>query len=204
MTQGVLDDDQRDCLREIANIGMGRAGSAMAQLFGQFVQLDVPHLRIMARSEFPDALEETLPFKSGVTVSRQGFSGPLRGEAVLVLQTAQTEHMADFLGSGSVEEQILDFTGIMTGACFGSVARLLGLDIGWAPPTMLGELDSAAALPVSDTWSQVMLLNIDFVPEKTPLRCHLLIFLADEAIGTTRDAVDRVLDNPDLLMAAAA
>lgn len=43
----MLTEDQKEALREIANIGMGQAGSTIAQVLGEFVQLSIPRILIV-------------------------------------------------------------------------------------------------------------------------------------------------------------
>jgi len=49
-----LNEDQRDALQEIANIGMGQAGSSIAKVWGEFVHLSIPRIVHTDRKSIPE------------------------------------------------------------------------------------------------------------------------------------------------------
>ena len=51
-----LTEEQLDLLKEIANIGAGHAATALFQLIGERIELEVPKVRVLALSEVPGAL----------------------------------------------------------------------------------------------------------------------------------------------------
>jgi chemotaxis protein CheC len=53
---GDLTDEQLDMLKEIANIGAGHAATALFQLIGQRINLEVPKVRVLPLSDVPEAL----------------------------------------------------------------------------------------------------------------------------------------------------
>ncbi len=82
----LLDEDQRDALTEVCNIGMGRAGDALSQLLDTFVALSTPRVRIVRAGESdlglraPGAAQDA----ERVTAVRQSFFVDLQGETITV------------------------------------------------------------------------------------------------------------------------
>ena len=86
-----LSDDQRDALQEIANIGMGQAGSSIAKIWGEFVRLSIPRIANVERQEIPAVLQQLVGEKNILAV-RQAFHGQLRGEVIIVVITSYSIH----------------------------------------------------------------------------------------------------------------
>ncbi len=53
---GELSEEQLDMLKEIANIGAGHAATALFQLIGEKIDLEVPKVKVIPLSEVPEAL----------------------------------------------------------------------------------------------------------------------------------------------------
>jgi len=56
MNEQFLNEDQRDALQEICNVGMGKAAAALAKLLGAFVTLSVPNIRVVGVEQLRVAL----------------------------------------------------------------------------------------------------------------------------------------------------
>ena len=78
-----LTGDQRDALQEIANIGMGQAGSSIAKIWGEFVRLSIPRVANVERQDIPTVLQQLVGEKNILAV-RQAFHGQIRGEVIIV------------------------------------------------------------------------------------------------------------------------
>lgn len=80
-----MDDAQHDFLSEILNIGLGNAGSALSEMSGARVTMDVPKLTLCPAHELPQYLK--VFGEDEVLTVTQSFSGILSGSVVLVLST---------------------------------------------------------------------------------------------------------------------
>ena len=74
---------QLDTLKELINIGYGRAAGALCELTGERVTLEVPNLQIVSLQELTPALART--FKRQVWSVHQVFSGAINGHALLIV-----------------------------------------------------------------------------------------------------------------------
>jgi chemotaxis protein CheC len=80
---------QLDALRELINIGYGRAAGALCDLTGERVTLDVPHVEIAFLQDVTPALARI--FKGQVWSVHQIFSGALKGHALLMVDPRAAE-----------------------------------------------------------------------------------------------------------------
>jgi chemotaxis protein CheY-P-specific phosphatase CheC len=82
MSEQSLNEDQRDALQEICNVGMGKAAAALATLLGAFVTLSVPAIRLVSVEQLRDAL--TAQDERQLPPVRQAFQSDISGEAIVM------------------------------------------------------------------------------------------------------------------------
>ena len=78
-----LSPAQEDALKELLNIGFGRAASALSQLTGHRVLLEVPAVSIHPLTELKNALGAVVTDE--IASVHQIFSGSVAGDALLIL-----------------------------------------------------------------------------------------------------------------------
>lgn len=76
-----LNNLQLDALKEISNIGMGHAATALSQMIGQKVYLRVPYVTITEISQVPDHLGGAEKLMVGITLQ---ILGDARGSIMLL------------------------------------------------------------------------------------------------------------------------
>src|SRR5690242_10458893 len=86
---------QQDALVELINIGFGRAGSALSKLTGHRVELEVPQITICPIDEMADRLRPMLGEE--LATVHQIFSGPVEGDALLVLDQNSASILKELL-----------------------------------------------------------------------------------------------------------
>ena len=152
-----LTHTQEDALTELINIGYGRAAGALSELTGYRIQLEVPRVAV---HPFED-LAMTLPEVSDGDVASvtQGFSGPIAGNALLLLDEPSALHLSQLLldeqsapneFNESAREVITEVGNILLNACLGVFGNLLQVPVSFAVPRLQvehlsGVLDSIAA-----------------------------------------------------------
>src|SRR6202012_5118320 len=78
-----LTASQKDALTELINIGYARAASALSDLTGPRITLEVPEVPIHTIPEITDKLVQGI--KGEVASVNQVFSGPITGNGILLL-----------------------------------------------------------------------------------------------------------------------
>src|SRR5215813_11567120 len=90
-----LTDVQRDALSELINIAFSRTAASLSELTGHRVLLDVPRIAIFPITELSTALAEFLPAE--VATVHQVFTGPINGDALLLLSYDGATTLTDLL-----------------------------------------------------------------------------------------------------------
>lgn len=178
-----------DYLQEISNVAMGRAADLLARLLNVFVQLPVPRVAMIERSELSMALsaaEETT-----YSAVCQGFTGAgVAGEALLLFSDASFKDMAHLLryedlASDAVEvEMLMDMSSILFGAFLKGLGDQLDLRLGLGHPTVLGQHRRISDLLEhhSKRSEQLMAIEINYQIEEYAVSCDLLVLLTEDSI----------------------
>ena len=149
---------QIDALGEVGSIGAGHAATALSQLLGQSVDIDVPDTRLLPVSEVPMVFggPENLV---GAVYSR--LLGDLSGALLFVLPRKDLLALADMLRSrepgsskslGVAEEGlVVHAAGVLQSAYLAAIARLTELAILPGPPQFAFDMMGAILEAVSTT-----------------------------------------------------
>src|SRR5689334_9962706 len=101
-----LTDAQKDALTELINIGYARAAGALSDLTGNRLKLEVPRVAIHPIGEVGPILSNYL---SGEVASvHQVFSGPVSGNALLLLDQRAAVLLNNLLTGNENSQQSLD------------------------------------------------------------------------------------------------
>lgn len=132
---------QKDALTELINIGFGRAGASLSRLTGHRVQLAVPQVMMCPVGELARTLR---PYIDGEIASvHQVFSGPVNGDALLVLDQRSGGILKELLTDepalplsidASAREVIAEVGNILLNACLGMFGNLLKVQVSFAVP----------------------------------------------------------------------
>ena len=138
---------QHDALVELLNIGFGRAGASLSKLTGHRVLLEVPHVAIRPLDQLNATLEELV--KDEVASVHQVFSGPVAGDALLMLDPAAAASLKQLLTDepplplavdASGREVLTEVGNVLLNACIGTFGNLLKVPVAFSVP----EIDVAS------------------------------------------------------------
>jgi chemotaxis protein CheC len=145
---------QLDALRETANIGAGHAATALSQMTGSTIMIDVPAINVLRLEAIPaqfGAPEEP------VAAVMMHMLGDLSGRTLLVFPRPTVMRLAELmlrrpLGSsvalGELEQSAIKEAGnILSGAYLNALADFLGMMLLPSPPSLV--VDMAAAVLTS-------------------------------------------------------
>src|ERR1700752_4541236 len=90
-----LNDVQRDSIVELLTVGFGRAGASLSKLTNQRVLLEVPHVAIHPVDQLQSHLSAVI--KDEVASVHQAFSGPVGGDALLILDPVAATALKELL-----------------------------------------------------------------------------------------------------------
>jgi chemotaxis protein CheC len=137
----ILNEKQNDALTELINIAFARAAASLSELTGDRVLLDVPSVDIHAVEDLSSILSRFVPGE--VAIVHQDFSGPVAGDALLLLNYDGAIKLVDLLTDESQTSPQLDTSGrevltevgnILLNACLGMFGNLLHVSVNFSVP----------------------------------------------------------------------
>ena len=145
-----LHERELDALREVANIGAGHAATALSQLTGRRIMIDVPSVHVLRLEDAPGQIEDPERVVAAVLMH---FLGDLTGRTLLLLERGAALRLADLLLDrtpgetetfGEMEQSsIKETANILTGAYMNALSDFLGMMLLPSVPSMAVDLAGA-------------------------------------------------------------
>jgi chemotaxis protein CheC len=148
---------QTDSLTELINIGYGRAAGVLSELTGYRISLEVPQVTIHSIEEIAPILARSMA--SPVASVNQVFSGPVSGNALLLLDEPSAMAMSNLLSEdknvslefdANAREIITEVGNILLNACLGIFGNLLQIQVTFSVPRLTFEHITKALEIVSE------------------------------------------------------
>ncbi|WP_413692191.1 hypothetical protein [Psychromonas sp. KJ10-2] len=201
-----FNEDQRDYLQEICNIGMGQAGESLSMLFEQYVTLSVPAIEIINAHELTPVLRRLIPAET-ISVVSQGFYTHITnpkfcGESLTVFSDTSFDNLAQLLEFDEEmtpefeQEILLEISNIINGACLSGIAEQLSERFFNTPPSIIGQSIAVDNLLGNHTikWAHALSIKIEYKVEKYSFQCDLLLLLPDSSIKYLQSILNKLLD----------
>lgn len=137
-----LTTSQKDALTELINIGYARAAAALSDLTGHRISLEVPEVAIHLIPEIAMKLQRVITGE--VATINQVFSGPINGNAILLLDRGAALLLNNLLTDratasdldGAAREVITEVGNIVLNACLGAFGNLLKIQVSFTVPQL--------------------------------------------------------------------
>jgi chemotaxis protein CheC len=196
-----LTEVQRDALVELLNIGFGRAGASLSRLTNQRVLLEVPHVAVHPVDELSIHLSQVI--KHDVASVHQAFSGPVGGDALLILDPVAASALKELLTDepampltldASSREVLTEVGNILLNACIGTFGNLLQVPMTFAVP----DIDVASLQSVvdrilgtgSDTFRYALVVTAGFRLREAEVTGYVVIVLTVQSLTRLLVAVE--------------
>jgi chemotaxis protein CheC len=134
---------QQDAVTELINIAFSRAAASLSGLTKHRVDLEVPEVSVHQIDEVASAISQ---FVSGdVATVHQVFTGPVAGDAFLLLNFDGAVHLVDLLTEthtkrgvlgAAAREVITEVGNILMNACLGVFGNLLHVRFSFSVPKL--------------------------------------------------------------------
>ncbi len=140
----ILTVEQQDSLKELINIGFGRAGASLSKLTGHRVILNAPEVNVYTIEEVGPALEMQIG-RNDVATVHQVFSGSVTGDALLILDHSSAAVLKELLTGepalpltvdASAREVLTEVGNILLNACLGTFGNLLKVQVSFSLPRL--------------------------------------------------------------------
>lgn len=184
-----LNDMQIDALRELGSIGAAHAATALSQLVGRAIEIEVPEIKLLKVTEVPRVLggPEQL-----VAAAYSRFLGDIGGSILFIVPAAAALVLVDHLHGRSPgttmtfdhDEQALfvHVAFVQASAYLAAIARMTGVNVLPSPPQfaydMAGAILEVGVARVGMRANSALLVRTAFIGDEFTLDATLL-FLPD-------------------------
>jgi chemotaxis protein CheC len=188
MTFSRLDELQLDTLRELSNIGMGHAATALSQLLRRGIALRVPNLTVTDIAEVPELLGGAEKVVAGVTLD---VLGGARGNILLIFPRESAERLlndligvqtADPLESQLGASTLCEVGNILASAYLSALGQMLQMVLIPSVPRMALDMAGAVVdtvlIELSQSGDQALMLETEFHDNQAgsePIRGHFFL-----------------------------
>jgi len=193
-----LDDQQQDTLRELSNIGMGHAATALSQLVGRTIMLHVPKVLIVDLAEVPDLLGGPEHLVAGVILRLEGGAC---GNMLLVMPRNSAERLLQALlaSGGSLEDEMgastmQEIGNILASSYLNALGDMLGMTLYPSIPLLAFDMAGAVVDQVlgelGETGDQALVLETEFTDDGAaePIRGHFFLLPEPRTLETILQA----------------
>lgn len=194
-----LTPDQLDILKELVNIGVGRAGSVLSEMLDERISLSVPEIFVGE----PGELEKYYghPSDSSIALVSLPFSGSFDGKAMLFFPPPSAVTLVRLLtGEGEDAESLdsvkagtlVEVGNIVLNGVIGSLTNLLSTTVHYGVPEYL---ESSIHKMIADQVDPVatILANTHFSVEHQRIKGNIMLIFSVGAFGDLIAAIDRLI-----------
>jgi len=196
----VLTEKQSDAIAELINIAFARTASSLSEMSGYRVFLDAPAVEVQSIHD----LSHTMGVMVGdeVATVHQIFSGPVAGDALLILNYQGAILLADLLCAQQNDTSRLDSSGqeavtevgnILLNACLGMFGNMLQVHVSFSVPRLhLEKLDELLSSIVigSEELRYAVVVSTAFHVKESAISGHLVLVLGVSSLDRLIRAIE--------------
>lgn len=194
---------QMDTLKELFNIGIGRAAGILNEMTNLHIRLQVPFIKVLSHKEVKKEVEELGSFR--VAAVRLSFKGPFSGTAALVFPPDSASKLVAVLTGeepgtpdlDSVRAGTLSEVGnIVINGIMGSIVNVLNEQIEYSIPTYVEDtIDNLVALNGAAINSIVILARTRFTIEQIQVEGDIILLFEVGTFNALIAAIDKIKQN---------
>jgi chemotaxis protein CheC len=179
---------QLDALRELANIASGNAATALAQMLGREVDLNVPRVLALPLADAVEACGS--PEEATVSVVIP-LEGDVTGVVLLLIEPDGAEALCKLLGVDAWDEigesALREIGNILGTSCLNALASMTGLHLEPRPPhlttDMLGAIISSLALSQTASTELVLVLDSELAIADEPCSISFVLLPTEGGVS---------------------
>ena len=183
---------QLDVLKEIGNIGSGNAATALSQLLGRSIDMQVPQVRLMDVADAIESLGSPDKLVVGILIRLKGDAD---GMIMFLLEEAfaktgiMGERSFSLYELNADDISVLSEIGnIMGGSYVNAIANLSGMTIDMSVPAlttdMLGAIMTVPATELSEAYERVLMISEQFLIDSVEIQSDMLLIPTVESLRT--------------------
>jgi chemotaxis protein CheC len=202
-----LSELEIDALKEMMNIGFGRAAASLSEIMDVNVILSVPVISMVDSDATTDFIREQASSTIAYSMVEQFFLGKFAGTSILLLPENEGKNLITMFCAAPLEglraeefdtlarETILEIGNILIGACVGMISELMNNRVSFRPPHyMNGTVDRLKLNEhLKDAGSIALIFKTIFHFEKKNIQGNLFLITSSESIAWMKSAIDEFL-----------
>lgn len=192
-------DDQLDCLQEICNVAMGRAGAALAEQYQVFIRLSIPVIKILNAADLSKSLEgyqsQDRVYAAGQLFDASQTYSDLSGVAMMVLSEHSFSELKQLVKEPMTDDALLQSCcRVMSQTCLDALSEDWGLGFQVQPPQQIASdnLDIICET-LSAGWQHVLMVEINYQMEGNDYSGDLVLLFPNQAIDAMAERLDALL-----------
>lgn len=196
-----ISDDQLDLLKEVFNLGVGRAAASLSSFANNKYEviLSLPKVQVITINEMIKILENESNNK--ITSVYQKYSGPFNGTAHMIYSQASSLRLVSLMLDSQVPEDLIselesdaltEIGNVLINACLGSLSKMFNVEI----ETELPNIISGAPLLIFSSMNnnlheEVTFIRSEFYIKEENLKGNISLFLETGKIEKILDLINR-------------
>lgn len=202
MTFNALTEEHLDALREISNVGMGNAATALSQMVDDRIELHVPSVTLVDIVDVPDLMGGAERAVVGVTMQ---IHGDACGNVLLVFPELSAQRLVNkLLGRDSSQKQfdelaesaLKEVGNILASSYLGAMGSLIHLTMIPSIPAfahdMAGAIIDFLLIELSEVGDQALMLETEFhsrQKDDAVIAGHFFLLPDPAALGVLTNAI---------------
>ncbi|MCX6665751.1 MAG: chemotaxis protein CheC [Euryarchaeota archaeon] len=172
----LLNEEQRDALQELANIGAGHASTVLSQMVNREIRMGVPRVDVVSLEKTIDYVKD----EKVVVGVYMKISQELPSYILLLIPRQSAFALVDLLvGDETYEREILsemdksalqEVSNVMICAFFDSLSELLGISLIPGPPVLAYDIPVAVMdyvlIQIGEVADKIVVFNVELKEEK--------------------------------------
>lgn len=190
---------QGDALKELINIGVGRAAGVLSEMVRCNIRLQVPFIKILLPAELKKEMEELGRYR--VAAVRLGFRGPFSGSAALVFPPDSASKLVAVLtgeesGTADLDSvrvgTLSEVGNIVINGVMGSISNVLKQSINYSLPNYMEDnVDNLLTLDKRDSNATVMLARTRFTIEQLCVEGDIILIFEVGSFDALLEAINK-------------
>ena len=188
-----LTTDQADALREVSNIMVGHAATALARLSDTRIDISIPDIRLLDWSEGLAIATEGSKLIAGV---RTRMLGTLSGDIYVTFPRDSALNLADLVRgvppgttqymSASAATTLVEVGNVLAGSCLGAFYDLLKISLVHSVPEFVYDAPSVllASGSLKGNDGNVIVAQVRYEARAVNLTGHLILLFTMESLTT--------------------
>ena len=195
-----LNDGHLDLLKEVTNIGLGRAAGTLNKMLSTHIELSVPAVKELTNDNLNEALG--LLGDDRVSIVELDFATDFTGSAALVFPVDSSKTLIQVITGEEIESDAMsavqyetfnEVGSVVLNNVLGSLGNLLEAHFTYGLPLYTEQTPNTLVTRVRNEESFVLFIEAHFIASEFDLRGQILLFFEVSTLGKFVEHLDKLI-----------